>query len=81
MVEKERIAIYPIDVRGLTVQTPNAFQQIRMREEAAAKGGEAFMNMNGLAQATQHILDTDGDYYTLTYSPKARNDGKWHSVK
>jgi len=82
MVEKERITIYPIDARGLTVQAPNPFQQIQMREEAEATGGEAYMNTNGLAQATQHILDTDGDYYTLTYNPKAlRNDGKWHSVK
>jgi VWFA-related protein len=82
MVEKERIAIYPIDARGLTVAAPNPFQQIQMREEAAATGGEATMNTNGLALATQHILETDGDYYTLTYAPQGlRNNGTWHNVK
>jgi len=82
MVEKERIAIYPVDARGLTVAVPNPFQQIQMREEAAATGGEAVMNTNGLALATEHILDTDGDYYTLTYTPQQlKNNGNWHSVE
>lgn len=87
MLEAERIAIYPIDARGLTVVFGGAAmavaaQQMQMRQDAAATGGAAYVNTNGLAQAAQHILATDGDYYTLTYSPNdLRDDAKWHRVE
>ena len=83
VLESERIAIYPIDARGLTVSSGSAmvFQQMQMRQDAAATGGEAYLNTNGLARAAQHIVSTDGDYYTLTYSPQdLKTDGKWHRV-
>lgn len=83
LLEKERIALYPIDAMGLTVgfSMQMAAQQIQMREDAAATGGEAFVNTNGLAQATEHILATDGDYYTLAYAPNdLRGDDHWHRV-
>ncbi len=84
VLESERIAIYPIDARGLTVQGSEAMilQQMQMREDAAATGGAAYVNTNGLALAASHIVSTDGDYYTLTYSPHdLRIDGKWHRVE
>lgn len=84
LLESERIAIDPIDARGLTVSSTEGmqFQQIQMRQDAAATGGQAFMNTNGLALAAQHIVATDGDYYTLTYSPQGlKTDGKWHRVE
>jgi VWFA-related protein len=84
LLEQERIAIYPIDARGLTVSggSTMAFQQIQMRQDAAATGGEAYVNTNGLALAAQRIVSTDGDYYTLTYSPQdLKTDGKWHRVE
>lgn len=82
MLEAERIAIYPIDAKGLTIGFPNPFQQMLMREDAAATGGTAYMNTNGLALAAQHIVSTDGDYYTLTYSPQGlKNDGSWRRVE
>lgn len=80
-LESERIAIYPIDARGLTVEWPNPFQQMLMRQDAQATGGQAYMNTNGLALAAQHIVSTDGFYYTLTYSPRdLKNNGNWHRV-
>jgi hypothetical protein len=55
---------------------------MQMRQDAAATGGEAYVNTNGLALAAQHIIATDGDYYTLTYSPQdLKNNGKWHHVE
>jgi len=84
MLESERIAIYPIDARELTVGSTMGmvFQQMQMRQDAAATGGEAYVNTNGLALAAQHIIATDGDYYTLTYSPQdLKNNGKWHHVE
>lgn len=81
-LETERIAIYPIDPRGLMTGWPNPFQQMLMRQDAEATGGQAFMNTNGLAQAANHVVSTDGYYYTLTYSPHdLKNDGNWRRVE
>lgn len=83
MLEKGRIALYPIDARGLAVRGGMwmASQQMLMAQDAEATGGRAFYNNNGLAKAAQQVLNTDGDYYTLTYAPDdARQDGKWHKV-
>ncbi len=87
ILEAEQIAIYPIDARGLTVvfgpaAMAIAVQQSQMRQDAAATGGMAYVNTNGLALAAQHILATDGNYYTLTYSPNdLKDDAKWHRVE
>jgi hypothetical protein len=82
MLESERIAIYPIDAGGLRVYRPNVAQQMQMLQDAQATGGHAYINTNGLALAAQHILSTDGNYYTLTYSPlDLKNKGDWHRVQ
>jgi VWFA-related protein len=84
VLESERIAIYPIDARGLTVTGGSTmeFQQMQMWQDAAATGGAAYVNTNGLARAAQHIVSTDGDYYSLTYAPQdLKTDGKWHRVE
>jgi VWFA-related protein len=86
MLEKRRIALYPIDARGLVAAFGEGAmvigsQQMLMAQDAEATGGRAFYNTNGLAQAAQRILNTDGDYYTLSYAPDdLRQDGKWHKV-
>jgi hypothetical protein len=74
LLETERIAIYPIDARGLTVvfgeaARVTALQHMQMRQDAAATGGAAYVNTNGLAQAAQRVPTTDGNYYTLGYTP------------
>jgi VWFA-related protein len=87
LLESERIAIYPIDARGLTVvfgraALVTATQQMQMRQDAAATGGAAYVNTNGLAQAAQHILETDGNYYALSYTPNdLKTNSKWHRVE
>jgi len=83
VLEQERITLYPIDARGLMTDPPQAAmgQHMLMGQDAEATGGRAWYNTNGLAEATEHILATDGDYYTLTYSPDdLRNNGRWHRV-
>jgi VWFA-related protein len=83
-LEAARIAVYPIDARGLTTEGNIAMgaQQSEMSQTAEATGGEAFFNMNGLAQIAAPIISTDSSSYTLTYSPQSFHaDSKWHSIR
>jgi hypothetical protein len=53
-----------------------------MASVAQATGGQAFYNNNGLNEITEHVLDSDGSFYTLTYSPRNLYfDKKWHNVR
>jgi VWFA-related protein len=84
LLEAERIAIYPIDARGLTVglRPYMLYQQMQMEQDAQVTGGIAFYNNNGLAQIASRIISNDSSYYTLTYAPQGlRRNGKWHRVK
>ena len=83
-LETERIALYPIDARGLTadIRPGMTEQHMLMADMAEATGGQASYNNSGLAQIASRVVDTDADFYTLTYRPddlKANN--KWHKVK
>ncbi len=83
-LEASRIALYPIDARGLTVGFGfgRADQQMQMEQSAEATGGYASFNTNGLAQTALKIADNDGSYYTLSYAPSdLKFDNKWHKVK
>ena len=88
-LEQERIAVYPIDARGLMNISINPGtthvlwgQWAEMNETALATGGQAFHNNNGLLEVTDHILNSDESFYTLTYSPHDFHfDNKWHKVR
>lgn len=83
-LEKARVALYPIDARGLLVNEPRGFasQEILMEDEGEATGGHAIFNTNGLADAAKHLADSDSSFYTLTYSPQdVKLDNRWHNVK
>jgi VWFA-related protein len=80
-LEKARVALYPIDSRGLQFHASIA-QEVLMEDEADATGGHAIFNTNGLADAAKHIADSDSSFYTLTYSPQdVKLDNRWHNVK
>jgi VWFA-related protein len=86
-LEQARIAIYPIDARGLmnlAIHLSSLLwaQWAEMNETAKATGGQAFYNSNGLMEITDHLLSSDSSFYTLTYSPHDfRFDNKWHKVR
>jgi VWFA-related protein len=86
-LEQERIAVYPIDARGLMNAGGLGLQalwsqQSAMQDVARATGGHAFYNNNGLTEIVNQLVDSDGSFYTITYSPKSfRQDKKWHKVK
>lgn len=82
-LEAGRIAVFPIDARGLTVASNpgDFFQHSVMNEVADATGGHAFYNTNGLAAAASRVLGDDGFFYTLTYSPSNyKPDHRFHPV-
>jgi hypothetical protein len=81
-LEANRISIYPVDARGLTVAPVDAYQQMLMREIATATGGQAYVNGNGLAQFATRVASDGATFYTLTYRPQdVRVDNKWHHIK
>jgi VWFA-related protein len=86
-LDQERIAIYPIDARGLMVVDLSGAmtlgeQHMAMDDVAQATGGKAFYNDNGLTEITEHLLESDSSFYTLTYSPRDMHfDNKWHKVR
>lgn len=95
-LETNRIAVYPIDVRGLMLtissvaphgqpsaeSTRQNDQHGLMNDVAVATGGRAIYNDNGIAQAIAGIVEQDGQYYTLTYSPAHFTyNSKWHKVR
>ena len=88
-LEQDRIAVYPIDARGLmnfslrlSMTHVLWAQWAEMSETARATGGQAFYNSNGLMEITNHLLSSDSSFYTLTYSPHDFHfDNKWHKVR
>lgn len=84
LLEAGRIAVYPIDVRGLNPQFTHAEPQQHLYESnfADATGGEAFYNENDMAKASAHAMENGDNYYTLSYSPDdLRDNGSWHAVR
>jgi len=86
-LEQARIAIYPIDARGLMnlalhLSSLLWAQWAKMNQTARATGGQAFYNSNGLTEITNQLLSSDNTFYTLTYSPPDFHfDNKWHKIR
>lgn len=82
-LERERIALYPIDARGLTGGGSLMIRQhMAMQDMAHATGGQAIYNNNGLKEAAAHLMDADRSYYTLTYAPHDfKEDSKYHKIR
>ena len=83
-LEATRIAVYPVDARGLTVtfSLKMVFQQMQMDDTAQATGGHAFYNTNGLEDAARRVVSNSSHFYTLSYHPADdKLDNKWHKVK
>ena len=82
-LEAARIAVYPIDARGLPVSTNPVINQqhFQMNDTAQTTGGQAFYGQNFLKNIAQKVLSQDTSFYTLTFSPKDFTpDNKWHKV-
>jgi hypothetical protein len=77
----QRIAVYPIDVRGLSMKDGTVPEYGYMNQVAEATGGRAIYETDGIAKAAGQIVDDDGEYYTIAYSPRHLiYDNKWHKI-
>lgn len=70
-----RIAMYPIDDRGLEMRW-HPLNQMELERVTDATGGKAFFNTNGLKEALTEIAETGSNYYTIAYAP---TDLEWHA--
>jgi VWFA-related protein len=90
-----RVAVYPIDSRGLEVdpqfsaaqrgaparrsgqrfESEQFFNRANLDEVAAATGGKAYYNTNGLASVIAEVVNNGSNYYTIAYATTNR---KWN---
>lgn len=79
-INASNVALYPIDVRGLTVGSGVA--NIRMMERFAdATGGEALYNRNDIAAAIEEAVGDARSTYVLGFYLGAENrDSKFHEL-
>ncbi len=86
-----RVAVYPIDARGLIApgggRDAHLGQELEYNREtleqvAQATGGKAFYNTNGIKDAIAEVVDTGSNYYTVSYTPTNRDwDGSFRHIK
>jgi VWFA-related protein len=81
-LEANRIAIFPVDARGLTIARSDFVLHDTMSAIADATGGKAYYDGNGLGQFAVDVARNDANFYTLTYAPHdLRMDNRYHHVK
>ncbi|SNS91669.1 VWFA-related domain-containing protein [Granulicella rosea] len=64
-----RVAVYPVDDRGLEVFREHEYSHAVLDEIAERTGGRSFHDTNGLKEALAQITETGSNYYTLAFSP------------
>ena len=78
-----RVAVYPVDARGLQVN-PQSLGGIDLDFEyvAEATGGRAYFNNNGFKETIAQIVGNGSNYYTLAYATTNQNwDGQFRHIK
>jgi VWFA-related protein len=81
-----RVALYPIDARGLVVNAGRGFEILsedgELAQVAEATGGRAFYSTNGFKQAVAEVVANGSNYYTLAYNPTNKNwNGAYRKIK
>jgi VWFA-related protein len=70
-----RVAVYPVDSRGLSGTTQNTpdWDHLRMDQIATVTGGKAYYNTHAVGEALPKAIENGANYYTLVYSPFDKN--------
>jgi VWFA-related protein len=95
LLTRARVAIYPIDARGLIAQpnsglastsnsapgNPHSSPDPTPETLAADTGGQAFHPTSNLAATVAQAIDAGANDYTLTYTPTPpKDDQAYHSI-
>lgn len=83
-LEAARVAVYPIDARGLnSAWAQYEIPQHQLMEDLAnATGGHAWYADNGFSQIAEGIVERSDCFYTIAYTPDdLRDDHSWHTVR
>ena len=77
-----QMAVYPVDVRGLSVDLGSTDNQETLKEVARETGGRAYVNQNEIKEGVAIALQDDDGSYTLGYYPENKKwDGKYRNLK
>ncbi len=70
-----RIAVYPVDTRGLAIRTVGYVDHADMDLVAEETGGKAYYNTNDFTRVIEDVVRTSSSYYTIAY---ATTNTKWN---
>jgi VWFA-related protein len=78
-----KIAIYPVDIRGMDSRTSLASDDLMtFRVFAEDTGGRAFYNSNDIEVAMSRSIELGSTYYTLSYTPRNKKwNGNFREIK
>ena len=80
-----RVAVYPIDSRGLQggdLMARMAKDIYNLETVAQATGGQAFFNMNGFREIIAQVVNNSSYYYSLSYTPSNQSwNGDFRHIK
>jgi VWFA-related protein len=77
-----QVSMYPVDVRGLSVELGISDTQDTLREIARETGGRAYVNQNEIKDGVAIALQDDAASYTVGYYPENKKwDGKYRNLK
>jgi VWFA-related protein len=75
------VSVYPVDARGLSINSAANINISTMNNIAAETGGVAYINRNDLARGVRKALDDSREVYVMTYYPKAiAENGAYHEI-
>jgi hypothetical protein len=75
------VSVYPIDARGLSINSAAWINIGTMTQIADATGGVAYVNRNDLNRGVRMALDDSREVYVMTYYPKdIAEDGAYHQI-
>ena len=77
-----RVAVYPIDARGLPITPTPVTTHFGMNDIAGWTGGRAFYERNDLDHAMAQAVGEGASYYVLDYYPANKNwNGEFRSIQ
>jgi len=77
LLTESRVAVYTIDVRGLTTDLPDAVgldERESLTQIAHETGGRAFVGTNDFGGAITKAMADGSTYYTVAYTPPPQKD-------